>query len=106
MDQAPPIEEITNRIADAFHPRLIVLFGSRARGDARPDSDIDLMIVMDTTASPIDRAIAVRSLFGLRTWSLDVVVYTPAEVDHLRGINGTLASVIDVEGRVVYERAA
>jgi|SRR5579863_858048 predicted nucleotidyltransferase len=106
MDSPPPIEEITRLIADAFHPRRIVLFGSRARGDATPDSDVDLMIEMDTTASPIERAIAVRTLFGLRTWSLDVVVYTPDEIDRLRRINGTLASMIDAEGRVVYERAA
>jgi predicted nucleotidyltransferase len=106
MDDAPPIEEIAQRIAEAFHPWRIVLFGSRARGDSRPDSDVDLMIEMDTTASPIDRAIAVRTLFGLRTWSLDVVVYTPQEVERLRHVNGTLASVIDAEGRVVYERAA
>lgn len=106
MDRTPSIEEITRRIAAAFHPRRIVLFGSRARGDAGPDSDVDLMIEMDTTASPVERAIAVQALFGLRPWSLDVVVYTPEEVERLRHINGTLASVIDAEGRVVYERAA
>jgi hypothetical protein len=41
----------------------------------------------------VDRAIAVRTLFGFRTWSLDVFVYTPDELAYLRRINGTLPSI-------------
>jgi len=44
------------------------------------------------------------AIFGLRPWSLDVVVYTPEEVERLRGIHGTLLSVIEAEGRLLYER--
>ena len=39
----PLIEEIIRKIVEAFQPRRIVMFGSRARGDTRPDSDLDLM---------------------------------------------------------------
>jgi hypothetical protein len=46
----------------------------------------------------------VRTLFGLRTWSLEVIVDAPEEAERLRRINGTLASVIDAKGPVVYER--
>ena len=42
----PPIEEIARKIVEAFRPRRIVMFGSRARGDSRPDSDLDLMVEM------------------------------------------------------------
>ena len=44
------------------------------------------------------------AIFGLRPWSLDVVVYTPEEVERLRGIHGTLLSIIETEGRLLYER--
>ena len=41
------VEEIAKKIVEVFHPTQIVLFGSRARGEARPDSDVDLLVVYD-----------------------------------------------------------
>jgi predicted nucleotidyltransferase len=99
------IADITRRIVERFHPRRIVLFGSRARGDARPDSDIDLFIEMDSAKRPSDRAIDVLRLFGLRPWSMDVLVYTPEEVRASRGRLGSLIESIEAEGRVLHERA-
>lgn len=101
---APPLDEIARRIVQAFHPERIVLFGSRARGDAGSDSDVDLMVEMNTDATPAERSLAVQALFGLRDWSLDVVVLTPAEMTAARGVTGTLVSMIDAEGRVIYQR--
>ena len=95
---------ITERVVERFDPRRIVLFGSRARGEARSESDVDLFIEMDSDHTPPQRAIEVSALFGLRDWPLDVVVYTPEEVRRLRGVNGTLLSVIEAEGRLLYER--
>lgn len=100
------ITDVTRTIVANLNPRRIVLFGSHARGDARADSDIDLFIEMESTETPPERAIRVSRLFGRRPWSLDVVVYTPEEVRRLRGINGTLLSLIDAEGKVLYEQRA
>ncbi len=98
------LEHVTRTIVDRFHPRRILLFGSRARGEAAPDSDLDIFVEMETSATPPERAIQVSSVFGLRPWSLDVVVYTPQEVLRLRPIHGTLLSAIEAEGQVLYER--
>jgi len=97
------IDQIVETIARQFQPRRIVLFGSRARDQARPDSDIDLFVEMETTLSPPERAIAINAAFGLRPWSMDVVVYTPGEVERLRTMNGTLLSIIEREGQLLYE---
>jgi predicted nucleotidyltransferase len=104
MNNTELLEQITGTIVDRFHPRRIILFGSQARGEATSESDLDLFIEMDTQARPPERAVGVSSIFGLRPWSLDLVVLTPDEVQRLRKINGTLVSVIEAEGKVLYER--
>jgi predicted nucleotidyltransferase len=104
MNNTELLEQITRTVVERFHPRRIILFGSQARGEATSESDLDLFIEMETEARPPERAVEVSSIFGLRPWSLDVVVYTPEEVQRLRKINGTLVSVIEAEGKVLYER--
>ena len=104
MNNPDFLEQITRTIVERFHPRRIILFGSQARGEATSESDLDLFIEMETQTRPPERAVEVSTVFGLRPWSLDVVVYTPEEVQRLRKIHGTLVSMIEAEGKVLYER--
>lgn len=104
MTQAALLDHVTHAIVQRFHPKRIVVFGSHARGEAGPGSDLDLFIEMDTPRRPPERAIEVSELFGLRPWPMDIVVYTPEEVRRLRHVNGTLLSVIEKEGKVLYEQ--
>ena len=100
----PPIEEIVRKIAEAFRPRRIVMFGSRARGNPHPDSDLDLMVEMETSDPPAQRARVIDALFGLRRWAMDLVVYTPQEVKQQRQYRNSLVRVIEAEGKVLYEQ--
>src|SRR5690349_17271662 len=100
----PPIEQITRTIVNAFAPRRIVMFGSRARGTARPDSDLDLMVEMETDRSPPRRAMAIDELFGIRRWAMDVLVFTPDEVRQQRRFRNSLLNVIEREGKTLYEQ--
>ena len=59
---------------------------------------------METSRRPPERAIEVSEVFGLRSWPMDIVVYTPEEVRRLRHVNGTLLAVIEKEGKVLYEQ--
>jgi predicted nucleotidyltransferase len=104
MDQEQ-LQKVAAIIAEKFNPVRIILFGSHARGAATEDSDLDLFVEMETDRRPPERSIEVSAMFGLRPWPLDVVVYTPSEVARLRGIQGTLLSVIEAEGKVLYERS-
>ncbi len=99
------IDRITRTIVERFNPKRIVLFGSHARGDADPESDLDLFIEMESTKKPPERDIEVDEVFGLRDWPMDLFVYTPEEVEHFRGVIGTLVSIVEAEGKVLYERA-
>jgi uncharacterized protein len=98
------LEEVARTIVEKFDPVRVVVFGSHARGEAGEDSDLDLFVEMETERRPPERAVEVSAMFGLRPWSLDVVVYTPAEVDRLRKVRGTLLATIEAEGEVLYER--
>jgi uncharacterized protein len=99
------IDDVVRTIVGAMHPKRVVLFGSHARGDAGPDSDLDLMIEMDTDLRHVDRMVAVAALFPHRDWPLDVVVYTPAEVARSRDVLGTLPHTIEAEGRTLYDES-
>jgi uncharacterized protein len=100
----PPIDEITKKIVATFHPRRVVLFGSRGRGDHRADSDVDLLIEMESDLPPRERAMRVDALFWDRLWPMDVVVYTPEEADRLRHSRNSLVGIAEREGKVLYER--
>ena len=100
----PLLREIVRKIVERFHPRRILLFGSRARGDARPDSDVDLFIEMESADPPHERKCKIRALFPDRRWGLDLVVYTPAEVAKYRPMRGLLLSMIEGEGKLLYEQ--
>ena len=99
------IEEITRKIVDAFHPNRVVLFGSRARGDYHAASDIDLFIEMESNEKPWQRRIRVRKLFPDQWWPMDLVVYTPAEVQARRNGLATVVPYVEREGKVLYERS-
>ena len=102
------LARITRAIVEHLHPRRIVLFGSRARGDATSDSDYDIMVEMETDLSGSARERAVYDLFRENDSrdgrSMDVHVYTPAELRRWKDDVGFIVYDIVREGRVLYCR--
>jgi len=68
------------RIVQELNPEKIVLFGSYAYGNPNPDSDVDLLVIMNTKASHKDRSWAVSRLLLPRPFPVDILVKTPREV--------------------------
>lgn len=99
----PPLEEIVETIVSAMHPKRITLFGSLAKGTAGPESDVDLIVEMETSLKKPFREIEIGKLFRSRDWSLDVFVYTPEEAAKLRKKVGSLLYAAQAEGQVIYE---
>jgi predicted nucleotidyltransferase len=97
------IELVTRGIVQAFHPRKIILFGSRARGSPGPDSDIDLLVIMDSSLPAGRRAAKIYRLLGARPFSLDVLVYTPKEIQERLARFDPFLEDIMKNGRVLYE---
>lgn len=94
--------DAVHRIVEAFHPKRVVVFGSVARGEAGPDSDLDLFIEMESSLPPVERGIEVRRVLRDVWFPLDIFVYTPAEVADARTRFGNLMTYIDAEGKVLY----
>jgi excisionase family DNA binding protein len=96
---------IVGRIVRVVNPAKIVLFGSRARGDAREDSDYDLLVIVDAATNRRALRIAIRRSFDDLAVAADVVVATTAEA--AGRIPGRPAGVVYWAlqgGHVVYER--
>lgn len=94
----------TRTIVDRFAPERIVLFGSRARGDHHPESDYDLIIVLETPLGRGERDRPIRESLAAAAGRIDVIVYTPAEFEISRRDVGALAYAGEVEGRILYDR--
>ena len=97
------LDRVTRSIVRAFHPQKIILFGSRAVGSARPDSDVDLLVIMESEKPAGRRAADIYRLLKARRFSLDVLVFTPAEIrKKLAGFDPFLEDILK-KGRVLYE---
>lgn len=90
------------QVLQKLRPEKLFLFGSRAMGTATAESDIDLMIVMETDLPPRRRNLMVKRLFPHRSFALDAVVYTPQEFQRYKDIPGTLVYQAVHHGRLLY----
>jgi len=104
--QADLLPEIVERIVRGFAPVRIILFGSVARGEAGPDSDVDLLVVLPEVHHRHDQRVAIRRALADLPISKDVIVATPAEVEESQWRIGSVIWPAVQEGRVLYERSA
>ncbi len=92
------------RIVNALHPEKIILFGSFAYGKPTPDSDVDLMVVMETNETHNERYLAVARQLRPRVFPVDIIVKTPSEVEGDLKSGDFFVKEIVNQGRVLYER--
>jgi len=103
---AASLPEAVARLVASVRPRRIILFGSFAYGRPNPDSDVDLLVELDSTLSPEERHLAVARQLRPRRFPLDLLVMTPTEVRRALAAGDILVTEILQRGRVLYERPA
>jgi len=98
------IQKIVDVIAAKFDPEKIILFGSYAYGLPRQGSDIDLLVVKNTEQDVLDAALEMRLALPMRSFGLDLLVRTPAEIERRLQIGDQFITEIFRLGKVLYER--
>ncbi len=102
------IRRIVERIVGHLNPQKIILFGSRARGQATDESDLDILVVMETEQPKFQRGAAISNLISPRFFSMDISVYTPEEFETAANhedpwFNPFIKEVLE-DGVVLYDR--
>jgi predicted nucleotidyltransferase len=96
------LAEISLRIVAVFHPKKIILFGSYAYGRPTPDSDVDLLVIMDAVQRPAERQAAVAKLVRPRPFPVDILVRTPHEMQAALANEDPFLTEIIKRGKVLY----
>ena len=103
------IEAMANAIAKAVDPEQIIIFGSQARGDAGPDSDVDFLIITSEPFGPrrSRRRIRERAQNALKGYSIhvDVVLFSRDEVERWSASRMHVVGRAMLEGQIVYQRS-
>ena len=95
---------MVRRIVAEFDPDKIILFGSYARGEARPGSDVDPLVVMPVKGSKRAKQLEIRAAVHDVGVPKDIVVSRPEEFQWRKDIVGTIEHPAAREGEVVYAR--
>ena len=96
------LQKITQCIVETFHPLKIILFGSYAYGNPTPDSDIDLLVVIEGDGRPAQRSAKVAQACRPRYIAMDVLVQSPVEIEQrLTGFEPFLEKIL-TKGRILY----
>jgi predicted nucleotidyltransferase len=98
------VRQMVRRIVSRFHPERIILFGSHARGDARPDSDVDLLVVLPFSGSKHEKQTEIRLALRDIRIPMDIVVTTPEEFLWRKEVPGTIERPAAREGKLLYAR--
>ena len=98
------IQEIVDRIVASVDPRKIILFGSHAYGKPHVDSDVDILVIMESSLPRYKRAVPIYNALAGLLVPKDVVVYTPEEIEAWVDVpQAFITSVMD-KGKILYEK--
>ena len=96
------IARMVRRIVVQFRPERIILFGSHARGEGGPDSDVDLLVVMPVAGSKRQKQLEVRMALPETALPVDVIVSSPEDFAWRKDVVGTIEWPAAREGKVLY----
>ena len=96
------IEAVARKIAEQSEAKAVILFGSHARGQAGKDSDVDLLVIAESDLPRHKRSRQLHLMFKPYPFAMDILVYTPGEVEKERQFKLSFISRVLREGRRLY----
>jgi predicted nucleotidyltransferase len=99
------IDYVVWQIAEKFQPSKIILFGSYAYGTPRPESDVDVLVIMDSPLKESELSFQIRKSIEYN-FGIDLVIKTPKDLKRRIDLGDVLLKEIVRKGKVVYERVA
>ncbi len=99
------LKSVTARIVANYEPEHVLLFGSQASKVATVTSDVDLLIIKNTTVPSWRRGKNIEALFANSPMKLDLLFYTMDEVDAERAQPNSFINAILKSARVIYSRS-
>lgn len=98
------LQEIVERIVKGVDPERIILFGSYAYGNPNEDSDLDILVIMESTARPAERSLMVSRLLRPRPFPMDILVRSRQEIEQAKKEGNVFFLDIIQRGKVIYDR--
>lgn len=96
------IREIVQQIVERFRPQKVILFGSYAQGKPTQDSDVDLLVVMETNEQALHAAARISAAID-HPFPLDILVFRPSELKASLERKGVFATEVMAKGIVLHE---
>ena len=96
------IEAVARKIAEQSEAKAVILFGSHARGQAGTDSDVDLLVIAESDLPRHKRSRQLHLMFKPYPFAMDILVYTPGEVEKERQFELSFISRVLREGKRLY----
>ena len=98
------VQRVVDDVVRLFRPRRVVLFGSYAYGHPTRDSDVDLLVIMETSLRSVDQAVAIRDAVDF-TFPTDLLVRTPGQIEERLALRDPFVQEILTRGIVLYDAA-
>jgi predicted nucleotidyltransferase len=99
------IVAVVKHIAEQFDPECIILFGSYAYGRPTPDSDVDLLVVLQTDKRPRAKQLEIARALSPHPFGMDILVRTPEQLEKRIAMGDYFLREITTRGQVLYERS-
>ncbi|MBU4292623.1 MAG: nucleotidyltransferase domain-containing protein [Actinobacteria bacterium] len=98
------IKKITDKIKKAVDPEKIILFGSYATGKQKIESDLDILIIMNSNLPRYKRSVPIYKALAGVLIPKDIIVYTPEEVEDWKDVPQAFVTTAVSKGKVLYEK--
>lgn len=103
-EQEAQLEKLLQVLVEKIRPEKVVLFGSYASGTATPESDIDLLVILESDLRRDRRQDAISRALRPRRVPVDILAYTPSEVQRCLESPASFVRHILTTGKVIYDR--